>query len=222
MPNKLRKAMWNDRFAEPEFAYGKEPNDFLASVSFDSPAGQVLCLAEGQGRNAVYLAGLGFEVTAVDLSEVGLKRTQELAQERNVSVNTICADLGTFLIPPASADGIVMIFGHTPPPVRTHIHAEIVKGLKPGGFLLMEGYRKEQLQFKTGGPPVESLLFSLDEFMDDFGAFFEWQIAREMDREVIEGPYHTGMAAVVQIFGYRKQRNKDSSRPIARRSETVH
>lgn len=196
--------MWNDRFAEEEFAYGKEPNDFLASINFDRPLGNVMCLAEGQGRNAVYLAGLGFDVTAVDLSDVGLKRTKELAEERQVSVQTICADLSTFEIEGESQDGIVMIFGHTPPIVRKHVHLQIVAGLKPGGFLLMEGYGKNQLKYKTGGPPVAPLLYSLAELMEDFGDDFEWEIAHEIERDIIEGTYHHGRSAVVQLYGRKK------------------
>lgn len=196
--------MWNIRFAEDEFAYGKEPNDFLASILFDNPSGKVMCLAEGQGRNAVHLAGLGFKVTAVDLSDVGLQRTKELAAERQVSVDTICADLSTFEIEANSQDGIVMIFGHTPPVVRKHVHLQIVSGLKSGGFLLMEGYSKAQLKYKTGGPPVEPLLYSLEELMKDFGDEFDWVIAHEIERDIIEGRYHRGKSAVVQLYGRKK------------------
>lgn len=196
--------MWNDRFAEEEFAYGKEPNDFLASIQFDQPSGKVMCLAEGQGRNAVHLAGLGFEVTAVDLSDVGLKRTKELAAERQVNVQTICADLSTFEIEKESQDGIVMIFGHTPPIVRKHVHLQIIAGLKPGGFLLMEGYGKDQLKYKTGGPPVAPLLYSLAELKADFDDDFDWEIAHEIERDIIEGRYHHGRSAVVQLYGRKK------------------
>lgn len=196
--------MWNQRFSEEKFAYGKEPNDFLASIKFEQPQGQVMCLAEGQGRNAVYLAGLGFEVTAVDLSEVGLKRTRELAAERNVQVHTICADLSTFEIEQNSQDGIVMIFGHTPPLVKKHVHMQIASGLKPGGFLALEGYSKDQLKYKTGGPPVAPLLYSLEELMADFDHEFDWIVAHEIEREIIEGEYHNGNSAVVQLYGRKR------------------
>lgn len=196
--------MWNQRFGEQEFAYGKEPNDFLASINFADSSGKVMCLAEGQGRNAVYLAGLGFEVTALDLSDVGLQRAHELAEERGVSIQTVVADLSTFEIEPGSQDGIVMIFGHTPPIIRKHVHLEIISGLKSGGFLVMEGYGKDQLKYKTGGPPMEPLLYSLAELMEDFGQDFEWEIAHEIEREIIEGSYHRGTSAVVQLFGRKK------------------
>ncbi|MDP5172623.1 MAG: class I SAM-dependent methyltransferase [Bacteroidia bacterium] len=196
--------MWNERFAEPDFTYGKEPNDFLASLNLSEFEGQVMCLAEGQGRNAVYLAGLGFEVTAVDLSDVGLARTQELAAERGVEVHTLQADLGIFTLEAASVDGVVMIFGHTPRHIRAHIHREIIKGLKPGGFFVLEGYRKEQIAYKTGGPSVDGMLYSLEELLEDFGESMEWRLAQNQEREVVEGAYHNGLAAVVQLFGTKR------------------
>lgn len=195
--------MWNNRYAEEEFAFGKEPNDFLASLDLSNYEGSVLCLAEGQGRNAVYLASKGLAVTAVDLSEVGLHRTQELATERNVAVETVQADLGTFKIPPASADGIVMIFGHTPPEVRTHIHLQIIRGLRPGGFFILEGYNLGQLEFRTGGPKTEALLYSLDEIKREFEGYMDWQIAQDTVRDIQEGKYHTGKSSVIQLFGVR-------------------
>ncbi len=97
-----------------------------------------------------------------------------------------------------------MIFGHTPPIVRKHVHLQIVSGLKPGGFLLMEGYSKAQLNHKTGGPPVEPLLYSLDELMTDFGEDFNWEVAHEIERDIIEGRYHRGKSAVVQLYGRKK------------------
>ena len=194
--------MWNERYAAAEFAYGKEPNDFLAGLDLGQGTGRkVMCLAEGQGRNAVYLAKLGFDVTAVDLSEVGLARTRELAAERGVIVHTLQADLGQLELEEESLDGIVMIFGHTPPEVRRHVHGQIARGLRPGGFFVLEGYRKEQLQYRTGGPQDERLLYSLEELTGDFGSSMGWNIAREMNREIHEGAFHNGLSAVVQLWG---------------------
>ncbi len=196
--------MWNERYAAAEFAYGKEPNDFLAGLDLGQGGGkEVMCLAEGQGRNAVYLAGLGFAVTAVDLSETGLARTQELAAERGVQVRTLQADLGLLELEEASLDGIVMIFGHTPPAVRQHVHRQILRGLRPGGSFVLEGYRKEQLQYRTGGPHDESLLYSLEELIQDFGVGMEWEVAHAIEREIQEGAFHNGLSAVVQVYGRR-------------------
>src|SRR6185312_10127913 len=99
--------MWNERYSAPAFAYGTEPNDFLRSVADRIPPGPVLCLAEGQGRNAVYLASLGHDVLAVDQSAVGLTRARELAASRGVEISTEAADLETYRIEPSKWSGIV-------------------------------------------------------------------------------------------------------------------
>lgn len=195
--------MWDQRYAEPEFTYGKAPNDFLLSLDLPTEGGKVLCLAEGQGRNAVYLAECGFDVTAVDLSAVGLQRAQELAAERGATIHTEQADLGELVLENDAWDGIVAIFAHLPPPVRRHIHTQVPLGLKAGGFFVLEAYRKAQLQYKTGGPPNEQLLYALEDLKQDFGEPMQWEIAREVEREVVEGKYHTGLAATVQLFGHR-------------------
>lgn len=196
--------MWDKRYNQESYAYGKEPNAFLASVDLNTFNGKVLCLAEGEGRNAVYLAQEGFDVTAVDQSAVGLEKARKLAEERGVSIHTEQADLAEYHIEPAYWDGIVSIFGHFPPPLRRRIHGEAAKGLKSGGFLILEAYNKEQLAYGTGGPPVEDLLYSLEDLRADFGADFDFKIARETEREVMEGQYHNGAGAVVQIFAVKK------------------
>ena len=114
--------MWDERFSEPGFAYGTEPNDFLASVADRIPMGRVLSLAEGEGRNAVFLAGLGYEVTAVDSSRVGLAKAEGLAAERGVTIATVNADLADFEIEPGVWQGIISIFCHLPPVVRAAVH----------------------------------------------------------------------------------------------------
>ncbi|RMG18562.1 MAG: class I SAM-dependent methyltransferase [Bacteroidetes bacterium] len=196
--------MWNERYRQQAYVYGKKPNDFLASLDLSAFSGKVLCLAEGEGRNAVYLAGLGFEVTAIDLAEEGLKKARALAREKGVHIHTLQADLSTWAFPANAYDGIVSIFGHFPPEIRTRVHRGALKALKSGGFWVQEAYHPSQLQFKTGGPPRKELLYSLQDLLDDFQGQLELHIAREIQREVIEGAYHTGMAAVVQLFGQKK------------------
>jgi 2-polyprenyl-3-methyl-5-hydroxy-6-metoxy-1,4-benzoquinol methylase len=109
---------WDARYAEAGWAFGTEPNDFLREQAELLPRGRVLCLAEGEGRNAVWLAGQGFEVTAVDLSSTGLEKAQRLASERGVRITTVCADLATYAIEPDAWEGIVSIFAHVPRSVR--------------------------------------------------------------------------------------------------------
>ncbi|MGD9253143.1 MAG: class I SAM-dependent methyltransferase [Holophagae bacterium] len=197
--------MWNERFSEPGFAYGTDPNDFLVEVAHTIPRGRVLCLAEGEGRNAAYLARLGYDVTAVDLSDVGREKAMALADERGVAVDYKLADLATFDIQRGSWQAIVSIFCHLPPPARAHLHARCVRGLAIGGVLVLEGFATRQLELGTGGPKSRELLYELDVLRGDFVGL-ELEIAREVERPLIEGAYHTGVASVVQILGVKPLR----------------
>jgi 2-polyprenyl-3-methyl-5-hydroxy-6-metoxy-1,4-benzoquinol methylase len=197
------KQFWEDRFGEKEYAYGTEPNDFLASIDYSRMTGKVLCIAEGQGRNAVYLAGLGFEVVAMDQSEMGLQRAKELANEKNVTIQTICANLDEFDFGNNKWDGIVTIFGHLPSVLRKKVHARIANALKPNGFFILEGYSKSQLGKNTGGPQDADMLYDLEEIISEIGPALKWQWIQNKERMVIEGHYHTGNASVVQLFGIK-------------------
>ena len=196
--------MWNERYSTEEYVYGTTPNEFLSEVSNRIKGRQVLCLAEGEGRNAVYLAREGFDVLAVDASAVGLEKAEMLADESYVNINTQVADLTDFEIKPESWDGIVSIFCHLPPPVRKAIHKKVVAGLRPGGVFILEAYRPEQLDFKTGGPPVADLMMSLDDLAEEL-AGLELVHAKAVERVINEGSLHTGMGAVVQIVAIKPE-----------------
>ena len=145
--------MWNEKYSDPRFIYGIAPNDFLRqSVHHFQPSGNILCIAEGEGRNAVWLAELGFNVTAVDASEVGLSKGLTLAKSKGVKVDWIHVDLQHYNPGKQVWDGVVAIFAHLPPDLRSQVHADCVESLKEGGVLLLEAYTPEQLEFKTGGP----------------------------------------------------------------------
>lgn len=190
---------WDDRFAEPGYAYGSEPNDFVRACAGAIPPGRVICLGEGQGRNAVFLATRGFDVTAMDQSRVGLERARALAHERGVTIATVAADLAEFELAPGAWQGIVSVFIHLPSALRRPVHERVVAGLAPGGVFVFEAYVPAQLELKSGGPedldrlpPLAALVAELD------GLQFE--IAREVERDVTEGRYHTGRAATAQIL----------------------
>lgn len=194
--------MWNERYSTEEYVYGTTPNEFLSEVSHRIKGSQVLCLAEGEGRNAVYLARQGFDVLAVDASAVGLEKAEILADESYVNINTQVADLAEYDIQPDSWDGIVSIFCHIPPPVRRALHKKVISGLRIGGVFILEAYRPEQLEFKTGGPPVADLMMSLGDLSEEL-AGLEFVHAKALEREIVEGSLHTGKGAVVQIVAIK-------------------
>ena len=194
--------MWDERYKSDEYIYGKDPNEFLANAVGKIPKGKVLCVAEGEGRNAVFLAEHGYEVTAVDSSAVGLEKARQLAQERGISIQTIVCDLAHFNIEPQSWDGVVSIFAHVPPQVRKELHEKIVKGLRPGGVLILESYRPDQLKYGTGGPPTAELMMTLEGLEKELkGLNFDYGV--ELDRDVVEGKFPTGKGAVVQVIGVK-------------------
>ncbi len=202
MKNNEISEMWNNRYSSPEYAYGKKPNDFLKSQAEHIPMGKVLCLGAGEGRNAVFLAQLGYQVTALDISETGLLKAQQLAKKYNVTINTIHGDIEDFVIEKNEWQAITSIFFHTPPFMRKDIHKNIVAGLAPGGVFILEGYSKNQLQYKTGGPPVIDLLFDLQEIRNELDGM-ELKVSQEVVRSVVEGQYHTGQGSVIQIVGIK-------------------
>lgn len=194
--------MWDERYAEPEYAYGTEPNRFLREQVTALKPGRALCLAEGQGRNAVFLASLGFDVTAIDLSSVGLKRAHELAATRRVNITTRVMDLANLELEAGAWDLIVSIFAHVPPTVRAHAHWQVARGLCPGGRFVLEAYTPGQVSRDTGGPRLLELTMTLEDLRSELPGL-QFHVAREITRDVIEGKYHTGLADVVQLTAVR-------------------
>jgi SAM-dependent methyltransferase len=193
---------WNERYAADGYAYGTAPNDFLVEVNGRIPPGRVLCLAEGEGRNAVFLAEQGHEVVAVDASPVGLEKARRLARERGVTIETAVTDLADFPIRPGCWSGIVSIFAHMPPATRREVHRRAVAGLAAGGAFVLEAYTPEQIALGTGGPPTAELTMSITALREELqGLGFE--IARELRRDIREGVFHTGPGAVVQVLAFK-------------------
>jgi SAM-dependent methyltransferase len=192
--------MWDERYREPDLTYGEAPNDFLVEQVGSLKPGNCLCIAEGQGRNAVWLARQGFQVTAVDQSSVGMARAGELAGARGVELTTEVADLADFDFGSARWDNIVSIFGHLPSDLRRDVHRRIVDALKPGGVFLIEAYTPAQLGTSgTGGPSDPDMLLTADTLRSEL-AGLETLLAREITREVNEGEFHKGEGAVVQFI----------------------
>lgn len=204
---------WDERYGEDEFAYGTEPNDFLKETvpKLDLPKNsKCLMLADGEGRNGVFMARQGFNIVSVDYSKAGLEKTTALAESNSVSVETVLADLADFDFGTEQWDCIVGIYCHLPPPIRSKVLRAIPNSLKPGGYLILECYTPKQLEYKTGGPPVEALMFSSKLLADAFetndgqGNILGVERNQELVRDVVEGIYHTGKGAVVQFIGRKK------------------
>jgi len=193
---------WNNRYGTAGYVYGTAPNEFLAAVADRIPPGPVLCLAEGEGRNAVHLARRGHAVTAVDQSATGLAKARALAQTHGVDLTTVVADLTGFAITENSWAGIVAIFMHLPPTLRATVLARAVAGLRPGGMFVLECYSPAQLAFDTGGPRDAALLPTLTGLRAEL-AGLEFLHGQELERDILEGDGHTGRGAVVQILARR-------------------
>lgn len=195
--------MWDERYSQPGFAYGTEPNEFLAASAARIPDGPVLSLGEGEGRNAAFLAGRGHRVVAVDQSPVGLDKAKALAAGRGLAVETVAADLARFPIEPGAWAGIVSVFCHLPRAIRVPLYAAVVEGLRPGGVVVLEAYTPGQLGRGTGGPQDPDMLVTLADLTTELRGL-DFVHAEELEREVREGAYHIGVASVVQVIGVRR------------------
>ncbi len=194
--------MWNERYSSEKYAFGKEPNDFLVEKSTYLSRGRTLCLGEGEGRNAVWLAQQGHEVTAVDASDVGLEKAVKLADMRGVSITAVHADLAEFVIKRGSWDNIVSIYCHLPPALRKEVHHQCVDGLCSSGAMLLEAYTPEQLQYKTGGPSKVEMMMDTESLKKELKGL-EFRHLKELTREVQEGEFHNGTGSVVQMLAIR-------------------
>lgn len=198
---------WHERFSGEEYIYGKEPNEFIAGAAYILQQGKVLCIAEGEGRNAVYLASLGHDVTTWDYAQAGLDKTERLANEKGVSVLTELRDLADVEWEAEQWDAIVHVFGHLPKDVMDRTIKGIQKSLKRGGYYISELYTKEQLHYQTGGPKDETMLVEPVELLNQFNNYFTKHFyVGEVKRE--EGQLHTGIAHVVQCIFQKREEDK--------------
>jgi cyclopropane fatty-acyl-phospholipid synthase-like methyltransferase len=193
---------WEARFAAADYIFGTAPNAFLKSQAHRLEPGQkALALADGEGRNGVWLAEQGLDVLALDFSPNALKKARALAAARGVNLKIARADLQQWSWPPAAFDVIVAIFiQFADPPFRQKIFAGMKRALKPGGLLLMQGYRPEQINYRTGGPPQAENMYTRALLEEAFGDFASIDI-KEHDSMVEEGSAHAGMSALIDFVG---------------------
>ncbi len=198
----MKDTFWDNRYAEKAYAYGKMPNQSFKDFLTHLKPGIILLPGEGEGRNAVYAALKGWTVEAVDQSKEGRKKALSLARLNNVTFKYYLRDMYEFDFTLNKYDAIAMIFFHLPPSIRIQIHKKVMDSLKPGGYLMIEAFSKEQVRNASGGPKEPELLYDKQMLENDFKLMKIIEIT-ETTTELDEGPFHQGQASVVRLIGMK-------------------
>lgn len=199
---------WDQRYAEEEFAYGEQPNNFLRQQLSLLKPGKILFPAEGEGRNAVFAAGLGWAVSAFDISIEGQKKALKLAEKKQVAIDYRVGELQELNYTEGQFDVIALIYAHFPANIKSLVHQTLDKYLNTGGYIIFEAFSKSHLNYlakdeKMGGPRDIESLFSLEEVKTDFN---NYEILELLETEIHlnEGPYHSGQGSVIRFVGRKK------------------
>ena len=196
------KHLWDKRYASEEYIYGTDANDFFAEELKKIKPGYLLEAGAGEGRNAVYAASLGWDVTAVDQSEKAMEKTMSLAKKQDIEIQYHLVDINDLDLQENCFDAISVIYLHLEPENRKVFHKKVYDMLKPGGVLIMESFSKEQLKFNTGGPKNPDMLYSEEILKNDFKDFTDLKI-KTVERELKEGAHHNGTASCIQVLGVK-------------------
>lgn len=196
---------WNRRFEAEPYLFGTEPNTWLREhADAWQPGQRVLCVADGEGRNSVWLAGQGLVVDAFDIASVGVAKARRLAAEKGVSVNFAVSDCDAYPWPLDTYDGVAAVFVQfADPAMRERLFSNMKRCLKPGGTLVLQGYTPRQLDYKTGGPPQVSHLYT-EALLREAFADFELLHLREYEAELTEGDRHHGRSALIGLVARRR------------------
>jgi SAM-dependent methyltransferase len=202
------KDKWNERYSNREFAYGKEPNKYLKQELDKLKPGSILFPAEGEGRNAIYAAKLGWDVYAFDISIEGKKKANELAKFHNVNIDYKVGELEELGYDEDKFDAIALIYAHFPAAIKSHYHSIFNKYLRKDGIIIFEAFSKNHLNYnkineKVGGPKDVESLFSIEEIQSDFPNY-DFEILKEMEIELNEGIFHNGKGSVIRFVGRKK------------------
>lgn len=190
--------LWDERYSKPEFAFGTEPNLFFKDQIDKLRPGKLLLPADGEGRNAVYAAGKGWQVTAFDMSQEAKYKALRLAEIKQVSFEYFVTDIEDVKLSELYYDAIGLLYIHFPKEKRELYHRKLLNYLKPGGTIILECFSKDQLKFNSGGPKDESMLLTKDDIKKDFSGL---EIMK-LDHEIIflqEGIYHQGEASIIRL-----------------------
>jgi len=191
---------WNERYSSEEYAYGESPNEFVKEEIAKLSPGKALFPAEGEGRNAVFAASLGWEVTAFDASSEGKRKAELLAAKHKVEIKYDITDYQNASYPENYFDVLVLTYAHMPVELRESVHRKLSSFLKSGGTLILEGFTKKQINNNTGGPRNIDFLFSEEELKNDFSTLSQLHIY-ETETTLNEGQFHQGTASVIRIIG---------------------
>lgn len=195
---------WDERFAEPGYKYGTEPNAFLqAQAGRLSPGSRVLVPGDGEGRNSVWLSAQGHEVLAMDASQVGLAKAAALAAERGVALATEVGDLADWAPQAGAWDAVALVYVHLPSSIRAGAHRRLAQGLKPGGWLILEAFHPAQLGRPSGGPKDVDMLYTLALLREDLAGLCDEVLGWEGEVRLSEGPGHQGDGRVTRYVGRR-------------------
>ena len=190
---------WNQRFDKEEFIFGKEPNEYLVEQAsqYLKPNSSVLCIADGEGRNGVWLAKQGMHVTGFDVSDIALAKANQFAKDNQVNIQYSLCDTDVFNWQTNSYDAIIAIFiQFADPEMRARIFQQVHQALKPGGIFILQGYTPKQLEYKTGGPSLIEHLYT-EEMIRELSQEFEILDLQCYEKELSEGARHTGMSALL-------------------------
>jgi 2-polyprenyl-3-methyl-5-hydroxy-6-metoxy-1,4-benzoquinol methylase len=206
--NNIWTQRWDDRYKSEEFAYGEEPNNYLKEQIEKLEIGTILFPAEGEGRNAIFAAKLGWEVSAFDISEEGRNKALLLAEKNNVSIDYQIGELETLDFHTAQFNAIALIYAHFPAAIKSEIHTQLDKLLKKEGIIIFEAFSKKHLEYvtkneKVGGPKDIESLFSIEEIKADFPNYEIIEL-EEKEIELSEGLFHNGTGSVIRFIGRKK------------------
>lgn len=199
---------WDERFRNEDFAYGTNPNEFLKEKIEKLQAGNVLFAAEGEGRNAVFAASIGWSAFAFDISIEGKKKALKLAETKNVDIDYRVGELETLNFVPEQFDAIALIYAHFPAEIKSFYHKTLNKYLRKDGIIIFEAFSKKHLDYnlkneKVGGPKELTMLFSIDEIKGDFPNYEIIELV-EQEIELNEGAFHNGLGSVIRFVGRKK------------------
>lgn len=199
---------WNERYSMEAFAYGEQPNNFLKEQLSGLAVGKILFPAEGEGRNAVFAATLGWQVSAFDISTEGKNKALKLAEMNQVRIDYQVEELQNLAYQPEQFDAIALIYAHFPADIKSVYHKTLDKYLRKGGIIIFEAFSKKHLEYiakneKVGGPKEEAMLFSKEEIKADFDNY-EIIILEETEIELNEGLFHNGLGSVIRFVGKKK------------------